>query len=76
MDIILYFAFGVLNIGLFYLYIKMYKRFTGVDFEIYDKIEKCMNLIAYFITGPFGTMILMFLGLFLFGLWRKHYRKK
>lgn len=76
MDVIFYFAFGVLNICLLYLFIILYKRNTGVDLENKDKFDMGMNIIACFLIGPFGTMVLILLGLFLYGMWRKYYRKK
>ena len=69
----LYIAFGLLNICLFNLFVNTYKLKTGVnlsdDNDIYNKI-------AFIVSGPFGTMILIMLGTFLLWLWRKHYRKK
>lgn len=76
MDIILYFAFGVLNICLLYLFIILYKRNTGIDLDSKDKVDMGLNIIACFLIGPFGTMILILLGLFLYAMWRKYYRKK
>jgi hypothetical protein len=35
-----------------------------------------MNIVACFLVGPFGTMALILLGLFLYGMWRKYYKKK
>jgi hypothetical protein len=69
----LYIVFGLLNICLFHLFVNTYKLKTGVylrdDNDVY-------NTIALFVSGPFGTMILILLGTFLLWLWRKHYRKK
>jgi hypothetical protein len=76
MDIILYFAFGVLNICLLYLFIILYKRNTGIDLENKDKVDMGLNIIACFLIGPFGTMILILFGLSLYAMWRKYYRKK
>lgn len=72
----LYFAFGLLNIFLLYLFIISYKHNTGVDLETDDKIDMYMNMISCFISGPFGTMVIILFGLFLYSIWRKHYRKK
>lgn len=76
MDVIFYFAFGILNICFRYLFILLYKRNTGVDLENKDKFYMGMIIVAYFLSGPFGTAMLILLGLFLFGMWRKYYRKK
>jgi len=76
MDLIFYFAFGVLNTCLLYLFIILYKRNTGVDLENKDKFDMGMNIAACFLVGPFGTMVLILLGLFLYGMWRKYYKKK
>jgi hypothetical protein len=76
MDVIFYFAFGALNICLLYLFIILYKRNTGVDLEIKDKFEMGLNVVTCFLSGPFGTVMLILLGLFLYNMWRKYYRKK
>lgn len=76
MYIILYFAFGLFNIFLLYLFIKSYKQNTGVDLDTTDKIDMFMNMISCFISGPFGTMVIILFGLFLYSIWRKHFRKK
>lgn len=73
---IIYFSFGLLNICLLYLFIILYRRNTGVDLENKDKFDMFMNIVACFLSGPFGTGMLILLGLFLFGMWRKYYRKK
>lgn len=73
---IFYFAFGALNICLLYLFIILYKRNTGVDLEIKDKFEMGLNVVTCFLSGPFGTVMLILLGLFLYNMWRKYYRKK
>lgn len=39
MDVIFYFAFGILNICFLYLFILLYKRNTGVDLENKDKFD-------------------------------------
>ena len=76
MDVIFYFAFGVLNICFLYLFIILYKRNTGVNLENKDKFDMGMNVVACFLSGPFGTVMIILLGLFLFAMWRKYYRKK
>lgn len=76
MDEIFYFAFGILNICLLYLFIILYRRNTGVDLDSKDKLDMGMNIVCLFLSGPFGTGILILLGLFLFGMWIKYYRKK
>lgn len=72
MDLIFYFAFGVLNVCLLFLFNYLYKRNTGV--ELNDK-DELINIISCIISGHFGTMVFILLGLFLFGLWTKYYRK-
>lgn len=76
MEVFLYFAFGLLNVCFLYLFIVLYKRNTGVDLENKDKFDMAMNVIACFLSGPFGTVMVILLGLFLLYLWRKYYRKK
>lgn len=76
MDMVIYFSFGILNVVIYFLFLKTYKKKTGIDLDSNDKFDICMNIIAFIFTGPFGTMILAILGLFLYGMWRKHYRKK
>ena len=76
MYIVLYFAFGLLNIFLLYLFIISYKQNTGIDLDKEDKIDMSMNMLSCFISGPFGTMVIILFGLFLYSIWRKHYRKK
>ena len=80
MDILLYFAFGVLNIGLIYLITGIYRRWTGIDFfpgrSDGNKVEMVIDLLAYFFCGPFGTALLVLLGIFLFIMWIEYYRKK
>jgi hypothetical protein len=76
MDEIFYFAFGVLNICFLYLFIILYRRNTGVDLDSKDKLDMGMNIVCLFLSGPFGTGVLILLGLFLFGMWIKYYRKK
>ena len=73
MEVFLYISFGLLNISLFNLFINNYKLKTGVDLT--DKND-VYNTIAFIVSGPFGTMILILLGAFLLYLWRKYYRKK
>ena len=80
MDMLLYFAFGALNIGLLYIISNWYKRVSGIDLfpgrENKDRVDSIINIICYFISGPFGTVVLVLLGMFLLNLWRKYYRKK
>lgn len=76
MDGIFYFALGVLNICFLYLFIILYRRNTGVDLDSKDKLDMGMNIVCLFLSGPFGTIMLILLGLFLFGMWIKYYRKK
>ena len=80
MGMLLYFAFGALNIGLLYIISNWYKRKSGIDLfpgrEIKDRGDSIRNIICYFISGPFGTVVLVILGMFLLELWIKYYRKK
>lgn len=80
MDMLLYFAIGALNIGLLYIISNWYKRVSGIDLfpgrENKDRVDSIINIICYFISGPFGTVVLALLGMFLLNLWRKYYRKK
>lgn len=80
MGMLLYFAFGALNIGLLYIISNWYKRKSGIDLfpgrENKDRVDIIRNIICYFVSGPFGTVILVMLGLFLLNLWIKYYRKK
>lgn len=80
MGMLLYFAFGALNIGLLYIISNWYKRKSGIDLfpgrENKDIGDIIRNIICYFISGPFGTVVLVILGMFLLELWIKYYRKK
>lgn len=80
MDMLLYFAIGALNIGLLYIISNWYKRVSGIDLfpgrENKDRVDSIINIICYFISGPFGTVVLVILGMFLLELWIKYYRKK
>lgn len=80
MGMLLYFAFGALNIGLLYIISNWYKRKSGIDLfpgrENKDRVDIIRNIICYFISGPFGTVVLVILGMFLLELWIKYYRKK
>ena len=80
MGLILYFAFGALNICLLYIIFNWYRRETGLDLfpgrENEDRMETITSIIGYFISGPYGTVVLVILGLFLLNLWIKYYRKK
>lgn len=80
MDMLLYFAFGALNIGLLYIISNWYKRESGLDLfpgrENKDRMEIITTIIGFFISGPFGTVMLVVVGLFLLNLWIKYYRKK
>lgn len=80
MDILLYFAFGALNIGLIYLISNIYIKRIDIDLfpgrGIGDKMEMVTSLVAYFLGGPFGTIVLIVLWIFLYIMWIKYYRKK
>lgn len=80
MDIILYFAFSLLNIGLFILITNIYRDKTGIDLfpgrSVNDKLEMFICVLSYLICGPFGTIIIGVLGIGLLAIWLKCYRKK
>ena len=80
MDMLLYFAFGALNIYLLYIISNWYKRESGLDLftgrENKDRMEIITTIIGFFISGPFGTVMLVMVGVFLLNLWIKYYRKK
>ena len=80
MEGLLYFAFGALNIGLLYLFTGLYRRSTGIDLfpgrKNGDTADMILSMIAYLLCGPFGTVIIILLGLFLLAMWEKYYRKK
>ena len=80
MDMLLYFAFGALNIYLLYIISNWYKRESGLDLfpgrENEDRMEIITTIIGFFISGPFGTVMLVMVGVFLLNLWIKYYRKK
>lgn len=80
MDMLLYFAFGALNIYLLYIISNWYKRESGLDLfpgrENEDRMEIITTIIGFFISGPFGTVMLVMIGVFLLNLWIKYYRKK
>lgn len=80
MDILLYFAFGALNIGLIYLISNIYMKRMDIDLfpgrSFGDKMEMITSLLAYFLGGPFGTIVLIVLWIFLYIMWIKYYKKK
>jgi hypothetical protein len=77
MGIILYFAIGALNIVLLYLITHIYTRVSGVYLIPSGYMsDTILTLIAFLLSGPFGTMVLGVLGLHLFVLWMKYYRKR
>lgn len=80
MGLILYFALGALNICLLYALFNWYRRETGLDLftgrENQDKVEIITSNIGYFISGPFGTILIILFAIYLYGLWAKYYRKK
>lgn len=73
---VLYFSLGVLNIVLLFLLTDLYKRGSGINLLNDSTSETAMNILVYFISGPFGTVALAVLGLWLLLLWKKYYRKK
>ena len=80
MDVIFYFAFGVLNIGLLYIISNIYRDITGIDLfpgrSNNDHIEMLLSIFAYIFCGAFGTAVIFILIIFLFVMWWKNYRKK
>jgi hypothetical protein len=80
MDILLYFAFGVLNVGLLYLITNIYRDITGIDLfpgrSSGDKSDMILSILAYIFCGAFGTVVIFMLGIFLFIMWWEYYRKK
>ena len=78
MGVLLYFAFGALNIGLLFLinYICIWR----IGFPLFpdedNMTEIIMFVVTYFISGIFGTGILFLIGIILFFMWKKYYRKK
>ena len=80
MELILYFAFGLLNICLLYIIFNWYRRETGLDLfpgrENKDRMEIISSIIGYFISGPFGTIMIILFTIFLYNLWAKYYKKK
>jgi hypothetical protein len=79
MEHILYFAIGLLNIAILYLVTNLYRRETGIDLfpgrESGDKVEIVSCWVGYFLTGPFGMVFAVGLGVYLYLLWRKYYKK-
>ena len=78
MGVLLYFAFGLLNIGLLFLmnYICKWKIGMPLFPDEDNRIEIIMFMITYFISGIFGTGIIFLIGIILFFMWEKYYRKK
>lgn len=78
MGVFLYFAFGALNIGLLFLINYICKWSIGMPLfpDEDNRTEIIMCLIAYFISGIFGTGILFLIGIILFFMWKKYYIKK
>lgn len=80
MDILLYFAFGALNVGLILLFSNLYRRRTSIDLfpgrSVGNISEMVICSIAYLLSGPFGTAVCILLGLVLFIIWKKYYKKK
>ena len=77
MGVVLYFAFGLLNIGLLFLINYICKWKIGIPLfpDEDNRIEIIMCMITYFFSGIFGTWILFLIGIILFFMWRKYYRK-
>jgi hypothetical protein len=78
MGVLLYFAFGLLNIGLLFLINYICKSRISIPLfpDEDNRVEIIMCMITYFISGIFGTGILFLIGIILFFMWKKYYRKK
>ena len=76
MGIVLYFSLGVLNIVLLFLLTDLYKRGSGINLLTDSTSDISMNALVYFISGPFGTVALAVLGLWLLWLWVRYYKNK
>lgn len=80
MDMLLYFAFGALSIGLLYWITNAYKRVSGVDLfpgRGYGNVsDVVLTMVAFILSGYFGMMAVIAIGTYLFLLWLKYYRKK
>ncbi len=79
MSILLYFILGACNVILLHLIAKIYKVKTGIDvFPVRkenDYIDSDITILSYFISGPFGTVMLGFISVYLYFIWRKYYKK-
>jgi hypothetical protein len=80
MEGLLYFAFGALNVCLLFLFTGLYRRATKIDLfpgrENGDKGDMILNILGYFLCGPFGTIVVIIMGIVLFSIWKNYYRKK
>ena len=69
MDILLAFAFGILNVVLFYIIINIYKRKTGIDLLLEDVGNNLSDIILLvigcFVSGPLGTIMITILAFYL-----------
>lgn len=79
MGVFLYFALGVFNIILLHLIAKIYKVKTGIDVfpvrEENDYIDSDITILSYFISSPFGTVMIGFISVYLYFMWQKYYKK-
>ena len=77
MGMLLYFAFGALNIGLLFLMNYIFNLKIGMSLfpDEGSETEVIMCMVAYFISGIFGTVILFLLGMMSFFMWKKYYKK-
>jgi hypothetical protein len=76
MGIVFYFALGLLNVCLLYWFTHLYKRESGINLLSDNTSDILMCGFAYLVSGPFGTVVIGLLGLWLLWLWFKYYRKK
>ncbi len=69
MDIFFAFAFGILNVVLFYIMINIYKRKTGIDLLLEDVGNNLSDIILLvvgcFVSGPLGTIMIAILAFYL-----------
>ena len=75
--LILYFAFSIINVILFFILDNIYKKMTGGWSIIgWDISDYWVYTFAIILSGPFATIVLFLLGLHILNIWLKKYRKK
>ena len=68
MDIFFAFAFGILNIVLFYIIINIYKHKTEIDLidDVGNNLSDIILLVVgCFVSGPLGTIMIVIFGFIL-----------